>query len=228
LALIEPAAKSHPADARLQCQLGVARIRTGDSKGSLEPLERSAKAGRSADAYLLAGATALELGEFQRAREDLENSVRLDPKIPGAWTWTGMARDRVSDEEGAKQAYRAALALDARDFEANLHLGAILYRERDMTGAKPLLERALSLQPASNLARYAMALVQAAMGETAEAVRGLESVTKAEPDWLEPHVKLASVYFRLHRESDARREQDVVEKLRSDHREKAVPLPEMR
>ena len=54
------------------------------------------------------------------------------------------------------------------------------------------------------------------------------TVTKAEPDWLEPHVKLASLYFRLHREAEARREEEIVEKLRSEHREKAVPLPEMR
>ena len=228
LGLIEPAAKQHPSDARVQYQLGVARIRTGAGKSALDPLERAGKTGRSAEAYLLAGATALELGEYQRARDDLENAVRIDPKIPGAWTWTGMARDRVSDEEGAKQAYRTALELDPRDFEANLHFGAILYRERDLTTAKALLENALKLQPGSNLAVYAMALVRAATGETERSVADLQAVTKAEPDWLEPHVKRASLYFRLYRDAEARREEEIVEKLRSEHREKVVPLPEMR
>jgi tetratricopeptide (TPR) repeat protein len=227
LAILEPAVQSHPAEARLQYQLGMARIRTGDPKNSLGPLEAAGKAG-SAEAYLLAGATALDVGEFQRARGDLEKAVGLDPKIPGVWTWTGMARDRVSDEEGAKQAYRAALEIDPRDFEANLHLGAILYRERDMPAAKPLLERALALQPASALALYAIALVRAASGEVEPAVRDLQTVSKAEPEWLEPHVKLASLLYRLRREDDARREEEIIEKLRSEHREKAVPLTGMR
>ena len=228
LRLIEPLAKSHPTDAALQYQLGVARIRSGAPADSLEPLELAGKRGRMADAYLLAGATALELGQMQRARDDLEKAVAIDPKIPGVWTWTGMARDRVSDEEGAKQAYRNALELDPRDFEANLHLGAILYRERNMAAAKPLLDRALSLQPKSSLALYALALVRAAMNEIDQAVQDLERVTVSEPEWLEPHVKLASLYFRVHREPEARREQELVEKLRTEHRDKKVPLPEMR
>jgi tetratricopeptide (TPR) repeat protein len=227
LALLEPAVQSHPAEARLQYQLGMARIRTGDPKNSLGPLESAGKAG-SAEAYLLAGATAMDVGEFQRAHDDLEKALRLDAKIPGVWTWTGMARDRVSDEEGAKEAYRAALKLDPRDFEANLHLGAILYRERDMAASRPLLERALALQPASTLALYATALVRAASGEVEPAVRDLETVTKAEPEWLEPHVKLASLFYRLHREGDARREEEIIGKLRDEHREKAVPLTGMR
>ncbi len=228
LRLIEPLAKSHPADAALQYQLGVARIRSGAPGEALEALEQAGKHGRMADAYLLAGATALELGQMQRARDDLEKAVGIDPKIPGAWTWTGMARDRVSDEEGAKQAYRAALELDPRDFEANLHLGAILYRERNMDAAKPFLDRALSLQPKSSLALYAMALVRAAINDIDQAVQDLQTVTASEPEWLEPHIKLASLYFRLHREPEALREQELVEKLRNEHRDKKVPLPDMR
>lgn len=228
LPLIEAAAKSHPAESRLLYQLGMARIRTGAPKESLDPLEQAGKSGGSAEAYLLAGATALEVGEFQRGRVDLEKAVRLDPKLPGVWTWTGMARDRVSDEEGAKQAYRAALELNPRDFEANLHLGAILYRERAMADARPFLQQALNLQPSSNLARYAMALVAAAAGDIDASILDLQTVAKAEPEWVEPHVKLASLYFRRHLDADGKREQDIVEKLRNEHRDKAVPLPEVR
>jgi tetratricopeptide (TPR) repeat protein len=228
LRLLEPAVREHRADARLQYQFGMARLRTGDATGALDALERAGKLGRLGDAYLLAGATALELGEFSRARADLENAVRINPKTPGAWTWTAMARDRVSDEEGAKQAYRSALELDPSDFEANLHLGAVLYRERDLDGATRYLERALTIRSNSSLARYAVALVRAAKGQIDQSLRDLEAVTSAEPDWLEPHVKLASLYFREHRETEARRQQSIIEKLQSEHREKKVPLPEVR
>jgi tetratricopeptide (TPR) repeat protein len=227
LGVLEPAAAQHPDDASIQYQLGMARIRASRPKDALDPLERAGKLGRSAEAYLLAGATALDAGEFQRARNDLESAIRLNPKLPGAWTWTGMARDRVSDEEGAKQAFRSALQLNDGDFEANLHLGAILYRERDIQAARPYLERALSIQPSSNLALYALALVRSASGEMDQSIRDLETVTRAAPEWAEPHVKLASLYFRLRRDAEGRREQEIAENLRSEHRDQAVPLPEL-
>ena len=66
-----------------------------------------------------------------------------------------------------------------------------------------------------------------ASGEVEPAVQDLETVTKAEPEWLEPHVKLASLLYRLHRENDARREEEIIGKLRDEDREKAVPLPGM-
>lgn len=223
LALVEPAAAAHPDNAELSYQLGTALLRSGRPNDALMPLERAA----TADGYLLAGATALDLGQFQRARGDLEKAVRMNPEIPGAWSWAGMARDRVSDEEGAKQAFRKALELDPRDFEANLHLGAILYRERELQAASPFLQRALEIRPSSDLAQYAMALVQSASGDVNGAVAGLESVTKTSPDWLEPHVKLASLYFRLHRQADGHREQEIVEKLKSRNPGRQSPLPEL-
>lgn len=227
LVLLEPAAKRHPENANIHYQLGMARLRTSRAKEALDALERAGKLGASAEPYLLAGAAALDLGEFQRAREDLEAAIRLNPKLPGAWTWTGMARDRVSDEEGAKQAYRTALQLDAGDFEANLHLGAILYRERGVEAAKPYVERALAIQPSSNLALYATALVLSASGQLEESVHDLEAVTRTAPEWLDPHAKLASLYFRMRRDKEGRREQEIVDKLRSEHRDQTVPLPEL-
>src|SRR5205807_1370304 len=107
-------------------------------------------------------------------------------------------------------------------------LGAILYREREMAAARHFLERAVKTQPGASLAVYALALVRAATGEIETSVRDLQAVTNAEPEWLEPHVKLASLYFRLHREEDAHREQELVDKLRSEHRDKALPLSELR
>ncbi|HVX65947.1 MAG TPA: tetratricopeptide repeat protein [Bryobacteraceae bacterium] len=227
IVLIESATRAHPDDPGLTYQLGAALIRAGRAPESLEPLERAGRTTNNSEALLLAGATALGLGQFQRARDDLEAAIRINPNVPGAWTFTGLARDRVSDEEGAKEAFRKALEANPRDFEANLHLGAILYRERELAAAKPYLERAREIQPSSNLALYALALVRAGTGEIERAVAELEAVVRAAPAWLEPHVKLASLYFRLRRQQDGKREQETIEKLKSEHRDEKVPLPEL-
>jgi tetratricopeptide (TPR) repeat protein len=225
LSIIRPAITVHPDDADLNYQAGMALVRSGQTEKALDPLERAGRAGHNADAWLLAGATALDLGQVQRARDDLEIALKLNPKTPGILTWTGMARDRVSDEEGAKDAFRKALVENADDFEANLHLGAILYREREMGQAKPYLERAVALQPSSNLALYALALVRAGTGEVEKAVSDLERVVKMTPDWVEPHVKLAALYYRLNLDSKGEKERAAIEKLKSENRGQAVPLP---
>jgi Flp pilus assembly protein TadD len=225
LSLLRPIANAHPRDAAVKYQLGSALIRAGKPEEALDPLEQAGKLAKSADALLLAGATALGLGQFQRAHADLEEALRLNSATPGVWTWAGMARDRVSDEDGAKDAFRKALTADPNDFEAVFHLGAILYRERDIESARPLLEHAVALQPSSPLARYALALVRSAGGDTETAVHELEAVIAMAPNWPEPHVKLASLYFRLRRKADGEREQQIVETLRAEHREKRLEMP---
>jgi tetratricopeptide (TPR) repeat protein len=225
VALLQPAVKAHPENVELNYQAGMALVRNGHPEQALEPLERAGKTGNNADAWLLAGATALDMGQFQRAREDLEIALRLNPGLPGAFTWTGMARDRVSDEEGAKDAFRRALEVNPQDFEANLHLGAILYRERELESARPYLEHAAVLQPSSILALYALALVRSGTGDLENAVKDLERVSRTAPDWAEPHVKLASLYYKLNRDSDGDRERAVVEKLKSEKRAHTISFP---
>ncbi len=138
-----------------------------------------------------------------------------------------MARDRVNDEEGAKAAFGKALEADPRDFEALFHLGAILYRERDLKEARKYLERALAIQPVSLPARYAMALVRSASGELDRAVRDIEGITAESPDWVEPHAKLATLYFKLHRPDQGKREMQIVESLEAAHKGKKVVMPEL-
>jgi len=223
--LLEPVVAAHPADGAVKYQLGAALVRAGRVEQGVGLLEEAGRKGEGAEALLLAGATALDLGQFQRARTDLDEAIRLDPAIPGAWTWAGMARDRVSDEEGAKLAFKKALEANAGDFEATFHLGAILYREREIDSARPYMERAVALQPSSPMARYALALVRSASGETEKAVQDLEAVITTSPYWLEPHIKLASLYFRLRRNAEGEREKQTIEVLRSEHKEQQLPMP---
>ena len=42
-------------------------------------MEKVAKAGSGADAYMIAGATLLQLNEYEQARQDLEQALRLKP-----------------------------------------------------------------------------------------------------------------------------------------------------
>jgi tetratricopeptide (TPR) repeat protein len=94
-----------------------------------------------------------------------------------------------------------------------------------MDEAKPYLDRALELDPASSMARYEVAIWNSKSGHYEEAARNLEQVTRTDPDWLEPHIELATVYYRLHRPEDGARERDVVTRLTAQQQKKGPNIP---
>ena len=113
-----------------------------------------------------------------------------------------------------------ALRVSADDFDANLSLGAILYKRRSLDEAKPYLDRAVQLRPDNTIARYESAMLKSAVGDYAAAAQQLESVTKDDPEWLDPHVELASLYYKLHRAQEGTQERKTVERLTAEQQAK--------
>jgi Tfp pilus assembly protein PilF len=69
------------------------------------------------------------------------------------------------------------------------------------------------------MARYEMALVKGASGELAAATTDLEGVVRDDPNWLEPHVELATLYYKLNRQSDGSRERQIVDRLTAEQQQ---------
>lgn len=222
LTLLAPLARAAGDNPDFLWVFGSALISNGSLREGVALVERVAKQSQAADAYLLAGRTLFRLNEFERARDSLETAARLNPNLPGVYTALGMAREKTVDNQGAMEAFRKALEQSPGDFEANFGLGSILYYERDLKAARTYLERALRIDPSSVLVRYEMALVEKAAGQIEAAAADLESVVKANPNWLKAHVELAALYFRLKRFEDGARERQIVDRLSEEER-KAGP-----
>jgi hypothetical protein len=62
-------------------------------------------------------------------------------------------------------------------------------------------------------------------GKYTEAAATLEDLEKADPNWLDPHIELAAIYYKLHRPEDGMREREMVQKL-EDKQQKAGPHPQ--
>ena len=205
--------------------LGTALLQAGKRREGAEKLSKLAKQTKNADAYLLAGSTFLDLNDFEHARIDLEAALRLKPELPHVYTLTGMARDQTGDQAAAESVFREALRQDPNDFNANLYLGSILYKRRSMDEAKQYLDRALQLNPTSSMARYEVAIWNSTSGHYAEAVTGLEGITRTDPNWLEPRIELANVYYRLHRPQDGAKEREIVAQLTAQQQSKGPTAP---
>lgn len=223
--LLEPLHTANSRNPDFEFTYGSALIKAGRRRDGVDRLENAAKLGNSADAYFLAGSTLLDLNDFEPARRDLDAALRLDPKLPGIYTLAGTARDKTGAVKEAEEAFRQALKINPNDFDANLYMGAILYKRRDLDEAKPYLNKALQLNPTSSMARYEAAMYKSTSGEYEAAAQDLEKLTKDDPTWLEPHIELASLYYRLHRPEDGRKERETVERLTAEQRPKAPDKP---
>jgi Flp pilus assembly protein TadD len=214
LSLLEPLESKYAQNMDFEYVLGTALINTkGRRREGVARMEKVAKAGSGADAYMIAGATLLQLNEYEPARQDLEQALHLNPNLPGLYTLVGTARDKTGDVKDAEAAFREALKTNPDDFEANLYLGAILYKRRDIEEAKGYLDRALRLKPSDSMARYEAAMLKSTSGDYETAARELELLVKDDPDWLEPHVELAALYYRLRRPEDGAKERQIVDIL---------------
>ncbi len=213
VALLGRLESAHKNDMALQWLLGAALVRTGKKQEGLLRLDGPARQGKSAEACLLAGQTAMEIHEYELAREYAELALKINPNLPGVWTLAGMTRHYLADNEGAMEAFAKALAANPDDFEALLGTGTVLLVKRDLDGARRHLEKALKLKPADKLAHYQMGRLERTAGNIEAAVKHLELVVKTDPDWAQPHIELSALYFRLNRPEDGERERALFDKL---------------
>lgn len=216
VAVLQPLAAANSDNLDFEFVYGAALIAAGRPREGLPHVEKVAESKQNADAYMMAGESLLALDEYEHARKDLEVSLRLNPNLPRVHTLVGIARDKLGDTQNAEAAFREALKIDADDFQANLYLGAILYQRRELREAKPYLDRALKLNPDDPMVRYESAMLKSALGENEAAIADLEQLEKSNPDWLEPHVALATLYYKFHRPEDGARERLIVERLTAE------------
>jgi tetratricopeptide (TPR) repeat protein len=221
ISLLEPVAERDPADLSVSYLLGTALLRDGQFKRGAEAIAAIARQGETAPADCLVAAAQLAIGENEKAVQSAARAAALDPTQTDAYSISGIARERLGDTAGAVADYRKALAVDANDLDASLHLGALLVKQRNLDEAERLIERSLQLRPAFLPTEYQLALVHAALGRVDEAVPEFERIAKAAPDWIEPHVQLAVLYYRLNRPADGLRHRKIVDRLSEQLRQKA-------
>lgn len=213
--LLGPLEHGHENDMDFQYVYGYALIESGKGLEGLPRMEKVARETRSVDAYFIAASERMQRSQFAEARSDTEAALKIDPTFPGLSTLAGQACDALGDTDASVPDFQAALHQNPRDAMANLYLGVTRMKQRDFESARPLLELALELNPGLPLARLQLAKLDAMTGKTAEAAATLEELEKHDPDWLDPHVELAPIYYKLHRPADGDRERAIVAQIQA-------------
>ncbi len=200
--------------------LGSALVGEGQVKNGQILIDRVFRDEDSAEAHLLIGSILLLADDGQGAIKELERAIELNPKLPSLHSCYGRALMRMGDPEKAKRVFKIELTDNPNDFDANLYMGILLKRDRMLDEALGYLLRATHLRPRDSYARYHLGAVYASQGKPEEALPLLEAVVKEYPDFVEAHVLLASVYYRLNRKEDGNRERAVIQKLNTEQQAK--------
>jgi tetratricopeptide (TPR) repeat protein len=113
LAVLDEARRRAPDDAELLYLTGVARVRSGDPEGALEPLVRAVDIDpriRFGEPYLVAAKALVELRRLEEAVDALEHYVRTNTSSVQAHARLALLHHRLGDRDAARSSLREALA----------------------------------------------------------------------------------------------------------------------
>ena len=155
-----------------QFHLGVAYARQRKTTQAIAPLSRAVEL--QPDALMWRYELALALydgGDLLQAARELEIVSRRLPQFADARFSYGSVLARIDRVPDAVAELRAALALNARHFRANLLLGRVLTLQNQATAALPYLRTATTVDPASAEAHEFLADAYDKLGNAADAAK---------------------------------------------------------
>ncbi|HVN38855.1 MAG TPA: tetratricopeptide repeat protein [Myxococcota bacterium] len=121
-----------------------------------------------------------------------------------AWVERGCELD-ATDRDAAREAYRAALALDPAHVEAHVNLGCLEHEAQNLEDAEAHYRAALSAHPEHAIARFDLAVVLEDLGRERDARAAYEAVLAADPACAEAHHNLARLCDRIGDRTEALR-----------------------
>jgi tetratricopeptide (TPR) repeat protein len=218
--LLTPLRSISPEDLGIAYLLGTALVRDGRVAQGQIVINQIMSKGDSAELRLLMGTTAFTARDFPHAVADLRKAVEMNPALPDAWTYYGLALLATGEMTASRNAFLKALEHDPNNFQANLNVGTQFRLDQDYEHAMPYLQRALAVRPGDLAVEFQIALVNLSLGKVDESRGQLEAIAKAAPSFTEAHVSLATVYYREKRKQDGDRERAIVQKLNAESQAK--------
>jgi tetratricopeptide (TPR) repeat protein len=213
VSLLQPRESMFENDLAYAYVLGTALLHQDKLEEGQKYVDRIFAAGESAEGRLLMGIAHLNRQDFRAAKAELEQAVKLNPRLPTARSLHGRSLLALGDVDAADREFRRELELNLNDFEANIQLGSLRMRTQRFADAAGYVERAVAIRPNDLAARKLLGTLRLQTGKAEEAAALFESIVKELPDAVDVHVQLATAYNRLKRTADAQRERAIIDRL---------------
>jgi tetratricopeptide (TPR) repeat protein len=171
-----------PSNESARENLAAALIHTGRAASALNQLDLALKQAPSraptieqlrAQAHLALGHTDQAVAQFQKATQSAPSAE--------SWNSLGSAYATKNDFGNAEHAFREAIRLDPKNYDAHMNLGAMLSRAGRNDEALAQVRAAASNAPDSIEPRIYAALIEAQMGRRAEAANDAAEAQQIDP-----------------------------------------------
>ena len=183
----------------------------------------------SAEADMLAGEAYDEMHDHDDAIQQFRNAVKADPRVPGVHFGLGYLLWTQSQYEEAAEQFRQEAENQPNDGESIAYWGDSNVRLNRPDVARPLVERALRMNPRQELPWLDLGILDAQAGNHEAAFREFQTAAKIAPDDVQVHWRLARLYQSLGQRAEAQSEfaktknlthaadQSLREKLQANH-----------
>jgi Tfp pilus assembly protein PilF len=215
-----------------------AAYRTYSDLAGESMLALSLAAPESAQMHQLLAHEDTRQGNAVGAIAQYRKAIAIDPHLAGVHFELAELLHTSTDEtvkKEAEQEYHAALLENSQDEKAIFRLAEIDAQQGNVEQAYKEYTKAIELQPADADAKLGLAKTLIAMNQTDKALALLEDTVKLEPTNATAHYRLATLYRKIGRVDDAKREvelykklKDMKEKLRALYKELQVQPKEIR
>jgi Tfp pilus assembly protein PilF len=189
----------------------------------------------SGQMYLVMAHELVREGNLDLAIENFRKALVANPHLPGVHF--ELAEALHSSPEStlklqAEQEYRLAVAANNLDAKALCRLGDIISDKGDLDEAATYYKKSLEVLPGNTDAETGLAFVFTQKNQLDAALPLLEHVVADDPTNVLAHYRLSTVYHRLNRSDDARREvaaykkyKNMKEKLRIVYKDIRLDTP---
>jgi len=215
-----------------------AAYRTYSDLAGESMLALSLAAPESAQMHQLLAHEDTRQGNTTAAIAQYRKAIAIDAYLPGAHFELAELLRTSTDETVKKQAeqeYHAALLANPQDEKSILRLADIDAEKGNIAQSYQGYTKAVELQPADADAKLGLAKTLIAMNQPDKALPLLEDTVKLEPTNATAHYRLATLYRKMGRTDDAKREaelyqkfKEMKEKLRALYKELQVQPKEIR
>lgn len=214
--------------------LGRARLRlvTNDTVGASADIEKALSINKNAvNAYIMRADIAISRDEdFEAGLRDMDEAIRLQPRLAGLYVNRAYLRYRRDDYYGAMADFDYALTLDPINRAALFNRSMLLAEAGANDKALVDLDRLVELDPGNVRALYNRALINKAKGRYKQALEDINKVMAEYPELSNVYYIRGDIYRETHDFNRAQRDLDRARALAraaraQDAPEVAAPQP---
>jgi tetratricopeptide (TPR) repeat protein len=206
IADLEALRADNPRDEQVLFLLGFAYLKNQDPEKAKAIFEQMFAAVGPARAQFLLGKAYYEAAMFPHAEESLLETLRLDPKFPGAHLELGKVYISQRRGDDAIRELEVVLKENPGDADASYFLGGLLVQvEARYKEAIPYLERAKKLKPDFWAPYFYLGKAKLRLEQPVEAAQLLQRAVELNPDEPSAYYQLGRALQACGREEEARR-----------------------